>query len=148
MIGIKRVDHISMAVWSIDDQLPFFTDVLGMSVAHRFRNEEDGFAGVVLDFPGQHLQMEILEPIGDESFVARFLRERGPGFHHVTVEAQNVEDTVAALQARGVEPFGGIRGPADFRHTFIHPKTSGGILWQIYSSEEEPAVESAAQVVD
>ena len=127
-----------MAVWSIDEQLPFFTELLGMSVAGRWRNEDEGYAGVVLDFPGKHLQMELLEPIGEDGFVARFLRDRGPGFHHVTVEAEDVERAGAAMRAHGIEPFGGITGPPDFRHTYMHPKATGGILWQVYSSEDAP----------
>lgn len=135
MFGLERVDHISMAVWSIDEQLPFFTELMGLTVAGRWRNEAEGYAGAVLDFPGKQLQMEILEPIGEEGFVARFLRERGPGFHHVTVEVGDVERAAEALRGRGIEPFGGITGDPDFRHTYIHPKTSGGILWQLYSDE-------------
>lgn len=138
MFGLKRVDHISMAVWKIDDQLPFFTELLGLTLAGRWRNEKEGYAGAVLDFPGKQLQMEILEPIGEDSFVARFLKERGPGFHHVTIETDDVERASAAMRAFGVEPFGGITGPDDFRHTYIHPKSSGGLLWQVYSTDEAP----------
>lgn len=137
MFGLKRVDHISMAVWSIDDQLPFFTELLGLTVSGRFRNEAEGYAGATLDFPGQPLQMEILEPIGDDSFVARFLRERGPGFHHITVETDDVEAAADAMREHGIEPFQGIGGSADFRHTYIHPKASGGLLWQIFSSGDQ-----------
>src|SRR3712207_6280428 len=96
VFGLKRGVHISMAVWSIDEELPFFTDLLGMSVAGRWRNEDEGDAGAVLDCPDKQLQMELVEPIGDDGFVARFLRERGPGVHHVTVETEDVEQASAA----------------------------------------------------
>ena len=139
MFGLKRVDHIAMAVWSIDEQLPFFTELLGMEVAGRWRNEEEGYVGVVLDFPGQQLQMELLEPIGEESFIAHFLRERGPGFHHVTVEVADVEQAATVMRRHGIEPFRGVAGPPDFRHTYIHPKAAGGILWQVYSSVDGPS---------
>ncbi|MGH2584847.1 MAG: VOC family protein [Dehalococcoidia bacterium] len=138
MFGLKRVDHISMAVWSIDDQLPFFTELLGLTLAGRFRNEREGYLGAVLDFPGKQLQMELLEPIGEDGFVARFLRERGPGFHHVTIQAEDVEQAAAAMRGFGVEPFQGVTGGPDFRHTYIHPKESGGILWQVFSSDGKP----------
>jgi len=138
LFGLKRVDHISMAVASIEEQLPFFTELLGLTVADRFRNEREGYIGVVLDFPGKQLQMELLEPIGDESFVARFLRERGPGFHHVTIEVDDIVTAAAAMREHGLQPFGGISGSPDFRHTYIHPKSSGGMLWQVYSSEDTP----------
>lgn len=139
MVGMKRVDHISMAVWSIDEQLPFFTELLGLTLNHRFRNDAEGYSGAVLDFPNQQLQMEILEPLGEESFVAKFLRERGPGFHHVTVEVEEIGQAADAMRDRGFEPFGGVRGTTDFRHTYIHPKGSGGMLWQLFSSDDQPS---------
>ncbi len=75
-IGLKRVDHVCMAVWKIDDQLPFFTDLFGWKEAGRFTNEKEGFAGCVLDVPGAdgqwQMQWEILEPIGDDGFPPAF----------------------------------------------------------------------------
>jgi hypothetical protein len=66
-VGVRRVDHVSMAVWNIDEQIKFFKDVFGWQEAGRFRSEEAGFAGVVLDVPGAdgrpQMQWEILEPI-------------------------------------------------------------------------------------
>lgn len=139
MFGLQRVDHISMAVHSIDQQLPFFTDLLGLTLVNRWRNEAEGYAGAVLDFPGNQLQMEILEPISEDGFVAKFLRERGPGFHHITVEVEDVQQAAQSLTDTGLRSFGGVQGPADFRHTYIHPKDSGGVLWQVYSSSDKPA---------
>ena len=67
-LGLKRVDHVSMAVWNLEEQLAFFTSVFGWKEAGRFRNEKEGFAGVVVDVPGsdgkRQMQWEILEPIG------------------------------------------------------------------------------------
>jgi methylmalonyl-CoA/ethylmalonyl-CoA epimerase len=125
-----------MAVWSIDEQLPFFTELLGLKLIDRFRNEREGYCGAVLDFPNGQLQMEILEPLGEDSFVAKFLRERGPGFHHVTVEVDDINAAAAAMRGHEIEPFRGVGGDPDFRHTYIHPKQSGGMLWQVYSKDQ------------
>ena len=73
-LGLKRIDHVSMAVWKLDEQVEFFTKVFGWKEAGRFSNEKEGFAGCVLDVPGadgqRQMQWEILEPIGDNSFIA------------------------------------------------------------------------------
>ncbi len=142
-VGIQRVDHVSMAVWKIDDQLPFFTQVFGWKEAGRFRNEEAGFAGVVLDVPGpggqRQLQWEILEPIGEDSFIAKFLRERGPGLHHVTLEVDDADAAAGALRAHGIEPFGGPRVSWDWKEMFVHPRSSGGVLFQFFEQLDEPA---------
>ncbi len=141
-VRIKRVDHVSMAVWKIDDQLPFFTDVFGWKEAGRFRNDEAGFAGVVLDVPGadgqRQMQWEIIEPIGDDSFIAKFLRERGPGLHHVTLEVPDADRAADALRGHGIEPFGGPRVAYDWKELFVHPKSSGGVLFQLYEQLDEP----------
>ena len=138
----KRVDHVSMAVWKIDDQLPFFTEIFGWKEAGRFSNPEAGFAGVVLDVPGpdgqRQMQWEILEPLGHDSFIAKFLRERGPGLHHVTLEVADADASAAALRARGIEPFGGPRISWDWKEMFVHPKSSGGVLFQLYEQLDAP----------
>src|SRR5438874_1267683 len=112
-IDTKRVDHVSMAVWKIDDALPFFRDIFGWKEAGRFSSEEAGFSGVVLDVPGadgeRQMQWEILEPLGEHSFIAKFLRERGPGLHHVTLEVADADRAAEGLRAHAVEPFGGPR---------------------------------------
>ena len=140
-IGLRRVDHVSMAVWKIDESLPFFTDVFGWKEAGRFRNDEAGFAGVVLDVPGadgqRQMQWEILEPIGEDSFIAKFLRERGPGLHHVTLEVADADEAASGLRKSGIDPFGGPRVSYDWKEMFVHPKSSGGVLFQLY--EQLPA---------
>lgn len=143
-INPKRVDHVSMAVWKIDDQLPFFTELFGWKEAGRFRNEDAGFAGVVLDVPGadgqRQMQWELLEPIGDGSFIAKFLRERGPGLHHVTIEVADADAAAAAMRERGIEPFGGPRVSWDWKEMFIHPKSSGGVLFQLFEQLDAPGL--------
>lgn len=141
-VGLKRVDHVSMAVWKIDDTLAFFTDVFGWKEAGRFSNEEAGFAGVVLDVPGadgqRQMQWEILEPIGEDSFIAKFLRERGPGLHHVTMQVDDAEAAAAGLREHSIEPFGGPRVSYDWKEMFVHPKASGGVLFQLFEQLPEP----------
>jgi methylmalonyl-CoA/ethylmalonyl-CoA epimerase len=146
-VGLKRVDHVSMAVWKIEDALPFFTELFGWREAGgegkgRFRNEAAGFAGIVLDVPGadgqRQMQWEILEPIGDDSFIAKFLRERGPGLHHVTLQVDDAEKAAGGLREHGIEPFGGPRVSWDWKEMFIHPKASGGVLFQLFEQLDAP----------
>ncbi len=109
----KRIDHVSMAVWKIDEQVKFFTEVFGWTEAGRFGSPEAGFSGVVLDVPGpdgqRQMQWEILEPLGDNSFIEKFLRERGPGLHHVTLEVDDADAAATRLRGCGIEPLGGPR---------------------------------------
>jgi methylmalonyl-CoA/ethylmalonyl-CoA epimerase len=138
LIPIKRVDHISFATWSIEKSLAWFEQVMGLKVAHRFQNPEEGYSGAVLDLPNKQLQFELLEPLGEDSFVERFLRTRGPGFHHVTVEVEDIEAAAAALRRAGIEPFRGIHRSHDWLQTYIHPRDGGGVLWQLFEEVTGP----------
>jgi methylmalonyl-CoA/ethylmalonyl-CoA epimerase len=122
-----------MAAWKLGESVEFFRELFGMKVAGRFDNPEDGYNGVVLDMPGG-AQWEILEPAGENSFVTRFLNERGPGLHHVTFEVESIEAAAAVLRQKGIEPFG-VRAAGSWKELFIHPRDTGGVLVQLY----EPA---------
>ena len=131
MLGIKRIDHICMAVWKLDDRLPMLTELFGMMVAGRFDNPQVGYNGVTLDIPGGGTQWELLEPAGNDSFIERFLQDRGPGLHHVTYEVESVEKATKALEDYGYEPFGG-RSYEGYKEVYMHPRDTGGVLFQLY----------------
>ena len=131
MLGIKRIDHICMAVWKLDDRLPMLTELFGMKVAGRFDNPNIGYNGVILDIPGGGAQWELLEPAGNDSFIERFLQDRGPGLHHVTYEVESVEKATKALEDYGYEPFGD-RSYEGYKEVYMHPRDTGGVLFQLY----------------
>jgi methylmalonyl-CoA/ethylmalonyl-CoA epimerase len=131
-LAIIKLDHVAVAVRKLDEHLPFLTELFGMKVVGRFSNEEERYAGVTLDVPGSNAQWELVEPTSDDSFLSRFLKERGPGLHHVTFQVENVEKAAEALRARGIEPFGGIRTGPTWKELFIHPQDSGGVLIQLF----------------
>ena len=133
-IGIKRLDHVCWAVRRIDDALPLLTGLMGMRVAGRFQNNEAGYRGVGLEVPGGG-QIEVLEPLNDDGFLARFLRDRGPGLHHVTFEVEDVDQAAQAIRDFGIEPFGGVQRSHGWAETYIHPKDSGGVLFQFFAEE-------------
>jgi methylmalonyl-CoA/ethylmalonyl-CoA epimerase len=142
LVGIKRVDHVAMAVWKVEEHLPFLTEVLGMKVAGRFRSEEERYAGVVLDIVAPEegargVQWEVLEPTSEDSFLVRFLREKGPGLHHVTLEVEDVDAAARVLREKGIEPYGGVRESGGWKETFIHPRDSGGVLIQLYQEIDD-----------
>jgi methylmalonyl-CoA/ethylmalonyl-CoA epimerase len=134
VLPIKRIDHVSFATHSIDESLRWFTAVFGAREVERARVEDEGFSFAELEIPNGQIRFELLEPLGEDSFVARFLRERGPGFHHITIEVTDVAEAAGVLRGIGIEPFGGVRGDEGWRETFIHPKDSNGILVQLFES--------------
>ncbi len=108
---------------------------MGMKVSGRWQNEDQGYRGVSLEVPGGTAHFELLEPLGDDSFLDRFLAERGPGLHHVTFEVADIEAAAEAIREGGIEPFRGVRRSHGWAETYIHPQDSGGVLFQFYADE-------------
>ncbi len=135
-IPIKRLDHVCWAVHKLEDALPLLTDLMGMKLAGRWQNEEQGFRGVSLEVPGGTGHFELLEPMGEDSFLHRFLKERGPGLHHVTFEVEDIEAAAQAVRDYGIEPFHGVQRSHGWAETYVHPKDSGGVLFQFYTEED------------
>ncbi len=142
MIGIKRLDHVCWAVRKLDDVLPLLTGLMGMREKGRWQNDEQGYRGVSLEVPGgapgrAGAHFELLEPLGEDSFLRRFLEERGPGLHHVTFEVDDVDAAAQAMRDYGMEPFRGVQRGHGWAETYLHPKDSGGVLFQFYTEEED-----------
>ena len=131
MLGIKRLDHVSMAAQDMDGQIAFWRDLFGMEVVERFDSRAGGFSGAALSIPGSPTQLEVLAPLGRDSFLARFLAAGGSALHHLTFEVHDLDAAAAALRGRGIEPFGQERRD-DWYQLFIHPRDTGGVLVQLY----------------
>lgn len=125
------LDHLGVAVPSLDDALRLYRDLLGLELHGIETVESDGVRVAMLDLGGGHL--ELLEPTGPESPVAKFLEKRGPGMHHMALA---VTDCAAALKAfadAGVQMLDTTprRGAGGKLIGFCHPKSTGGILLEL-----------------
>ena len=134
MLG--RIDHIGVAVEDLDAALPLYRDALGMPLVHRETVSEQGVEAALLDVGEGHV--ELLQPLGPETPVGKFLAGRGPGLHHVAYQVADVAGTLDALRAAGLrlideQPRTGIRGS---RVAFLHPKSTGGVLTEIVQPAE------------
>jgi methylmalonyl-CoA epimerase len=125
------IDHVGVAVEDIDAALALYRDALGMPLVHRETVVEQGVEAALVDVGDAHV--ELLQPLGPETAVGRFLSRRGPGLHHVAYRVDDVEATLSALAAAGLRliderPRTGIRGS---RVAFVHPASTGGVLTEI-----------------
>jgi methylmalonyl-CoA/ethylmalonyl-CoA epimerase len=135
---LSAIDHVGVAVPSIDDALPLYRDVLGMALVHRETIEEQGVAAALLDVGESHV--ELIEPLSPDSGVARFLADRGAGLHHVAYRVPSIEQALEACRGAGLrlideQPRIGIRGS---RVAFLHPKATGGVLTEIVQPAPHP----------
>ena len=133
MIVIKHVDHISMAVPEWKTQAILMDKLFNFKFLREFSaGPTTPFSGCVLKIPNSELQWEILQPGSPQSFVAKFLNERGPGLHHITIEVPSINKAIAEMKKKGLQPFGGVSEDGVWKMTYIHPRDSGGVLWQLF----------------
>lgn len=133
MVTIARLDHLSMAAPDWRAQAALLGRILGFGLLYDFPPGPDGaFDGCTLAVPGGGTFFEVIAPTAPESFVQRFLDAGGPALHHITVEVASVHAAARALEAAGVTPFGGVQDDGEWHVTYVHPRDSGGILWQLF----------------
>src|SRR5436305_14309852 len=118
---LSTIDHVGVAVESIDVALALYRDALGMPLVHRETVQAQGVDAALLDVGDGHI--ELLQPLGPDTTVAKFLARRGPGLHHVAYRVASIEDPLRALRAAGIRliderPRAGIRGS---QVAFLHP---------------------------
>jgi methylmalonyl-CoA/ethylmalonyl-CoA epimerase len=134
---LSIIDHVGVAVEDIDTALALYRDALGMPLVHRETVTAQGVHAALLDVGDGHV--ELLEPLGPETAVGKFLSRRGPGLHHVAYRVEDIEETLRALAGAGLRliderPRTGIRGS---RVAFLHPSSTGGVLTEIVQPAPE-----------
>jgi methylmalonyl-CoA epimerase len=134
-----EIDHLGIAVRSLDEGLRFYEQTLGMTVAHTETVEVERVsvamlpAGSAPDGP----RIELLEPAGADSAIAKFIAKRGPGLHHIALRVDNLAAALDRLRQSGGrilnEPR---RGAGGHLYSFVHPASAGGVLVELIQNEE------------
>ncbi len=125
------IDHIGIAVKSIDEALKFWEEGLGIRCTAR---EEVAEQKVITAFlPVKDTEVELLEPTSDESPVAKFIEKKGEGIHHIAIRVDDLEAALAELKAKGVRLIDETPryGAGGAKIAFVHPKSTGGILLEL-----------------
>ena len=133
----ERIDHVGVAVSDLDAGIALYEKTLGMPLAHREKVESQGVEAALLDIGEGHV--ELLQPLGPETVVGKFIAKRGEGLHHVAYAVEDIDATLAELKGAGVELIDdearvGIRGS---RVAFLHPKATGSVLTELVEPVED-----------
>lgn len=128
---IKKIDHIGVAVKSLDEALPFYTDVLKLPLLAIEEVESEKLRVAFLKV-GES-KIELLEPTSAESTVAKFIEKRGEGIHHVALGVDSIQARINEMKEKGVrmiqdEPK---TGAGNALVAFMHPKSAGGVLVEL-----------------
>jgi LAO/AO transport system kinase len=131
------IDHLGIAVRSIDEALRFYEGQLGMSVASRETVAPEKVRVAMLPAGGSRL--ELLEASEPGSTIAKFIERRGEGLHHVALRVPDLQAAVERLRQSGArllnEPRAGAGG---HEYVFVHPSSTGGVLLELIQQEESP----------
>lgn len=126
-----KIDHIGIAVRSIDRALELYRDVLGAEPSRRVVVAQEGVEAAILPAGGPRI--ELLQPVAADSPIARFLEKRGEGIHHIAVQVADLEAAADAARRSGRRLVTDeIRiGAENYRYVFVHPKDAGGVLLEL-----------------
>lgn len=134
---IEQIDHIGIAVDSIEEKTPLYRDVLGLEPKGTEVVEDQGVR--VAFFQLGDAMIELLEPIDDDGPVARFLENNGEGIHHLALRCDDIDAKRDNVEQAGVrllsdEPLEGAHGKLI---SFLHPKDTGRVLLELTQRRDE-----------
>ena len=142
MAGLNNfsIDHLGIAVRSIDQALSFYRDQLGMSVVSRETVPHEKVNVAML--PAGESRLELLEPLSPDSTIGRYLDKRGEGLHHVALRVPDLMQSAEKLRSQGAkilnEPQQGAGG---HWYVFVHPSSTGGVLLELIQDDKEHRIE-------
>ena len=131
---ITKINHIGIAVNSIDEAVKLYTDVFGLKVQDiEFVTDQKVKTAII---PVGESKIELIESTDPEGTIAKFIENRGEGLHHVALEVSNIQDALATMVAKGMalidqQPRKGVENS---KIAFLHPKGTGRVLTELVES--------------
>ena len=131
-----KINHLGIATKGIDDALKFWSDALGLENVHTEIVEDQKVRVAML--PIGESRVELLEPTSDDSPISNFLEKRGGGIHHIAIEVDDIEASLAQLKSKGMRlidesPRIGAEGCLV---AFVHPAATNGVLLELVQTNE------------
>jgi methylmalonyl-CoA/ethylmalonyl-CoA epimerase len=132
---IKKINHIGIAVSSLDTQIPFYRDVLGFKDLGT-EEVKDQKVKVAMFAVGE-VKIELLEPTSPESPIAKFLDKKGDGIHHIAYETDGIISEIQHMEDMDIQMLDKTArdGAHGTKIAFLHPKSSGRVLTEICQPE-------------
>jgi methylmalonyl-CoA/ethylmalonyl-CoA epimerase len=127
------VNHIAIAVRNLEEAERLYETALGLKVTHREVVGEQGVRASMLETGEGDTAIELLEPIGENSPIFKFLEKRGEGIHHICFKVDDIESALERLKNQGIKlindaPRLGVDGT---KVAFLHPKALNGVLIEL-----------------
>ena len=127
---ILKIDHLGIAVNSIDQGKSFWSEILGLTLEGSETVSEQKVTTAFL--PVGESEVELLESTAPDGPVAKFIEKKGEGFQHVAFRVANIEEALAELKAKGVRLIDETpKGAGGAKIAFLHPKSTNGVLVEL-----------------
>lgn len=131
---ITGLNHIGIAVQSIDETVAFFESAFGARVITRESFPEAGQTSCLVTIGNDNF--ELMEPLGEGGVVRKYLESKGEGFHHISLISDDLESDCKRMAQQGIRIVGKSQS-GNLRVAFTHPKSTGGIVYEISQTIEQ-----------
>lgn len=131
MPKVKKINHVAIAVEDLESALTFWRDIMGVPLDHI--EDVPSQEARVAFLPIAESAVELVQPIAENSGTAKFIREHGPGMHHLCFEVEGLAAMLKEMKSKGLRLIN--EEPVEMeerRLAFIHPKSTGGVLVELY----------------
>jgi methylmalonyl-CoA epimerase len=131
-----KINHLGIATKGIDEALNFWRDALGLENVHTEVVDDQKVRVAML--PIGESRIELLEPTSEDSPISKFLEKRGGGIHHIAVEVDDIEASLAQLKAKGMRLIDESAriGAVGCLVAFVHPAAANGVLLELVQTTE------------
>jgi methylmalonyl-CoA/ethylmalonyl-CoA epimerase len=128
---IKKLDHVGLVVKNTDETVKLFSNLFGFEVVESRPNPEAGFKSTLIS--RADVTLELIEPVGPEGMIQKFVEKRGGGLHHISIRVPDLAEEMKSLKSQGAqfvspEP---VQVTEDSKVIFIHPRSTDGILIEL-----------------
>lgn len=132
-MNISHIEHLGIAVNSIEEHLPYYEEVLGMKCYNIEVVEDQKVKTAFFKVGNSNTKIELLEPTSPDSTIAKFIEKRGEGIHHIAFCVDDVENSLRDAEAKGVQLIdkNPRRGAEGLDIAFLHPKSTAKVLTEL-----------------
>ena len=130
MSDFKSLSHVGIAAADGMQMAKFFSEYLGGEVLSRDEYPEQDQISTMVRIGA--CELEIMEPLGDQGVVTKFLAKKGPGLHHISIQVTGIAQLAEKLEAAGIQIIGKQFSDPAAHYMFISPKSTGGVLIEVF----------------
>ena len=127
---IRKINHVGLAVEDAKETAALYSKLFGFEAAESLMEPEAGFRSTMIS--KGDVTLELIEPVGPQGMIQKFLEKRGSGLHHISIEVGDLAEEMLRLKSLGVRFVSEeVMELADARIVFIHPRSTGGLLIEL-----------------